>query len=128
MSNEYFYFIDAALLEHCVRDELNKSAPRRLAVIDPLEINIVNFKNLNLPSKVPVANHPSDESFGKRDVAMSNKLFIGSFAHIKLTFLITVCRKSRFRRKCSKRFPTTYPCPACRSEVWRNRCHCKEGS
>ena len=128
MSNEYFYFIDAALLEHCVRDELNKTAPRRLAVIDPLEINIVNFKNLNLPSKVPVANHPSDESFGKRDVAMSSKLFIGSFAHIKLTFLITVCRKSRFRRKCSERFPTSYPRPACRSEVWRNRCHCKEGS
>ena len=77
-------FIDAALLEHCVRDELNKTAPRRLAVIDPLEINIVNFKNLNLPSKVPVANHPSDESFGKRDVAMSSKLFIGSFSQIKL--------------------------------------------
>jgi glutaminyl-tRNA synthetase len=71
-----FCTTDAALLEHCVRDELNKTAPRRLAVIDPLEINIVNFKNLNLPSKVPVANHPSDESFGKRDVAMSNKLFI----------------------------------------------------
>ena len=68
---------DAALLEHCVRDELNKTAPRRLAVIDPLEINIVNFKNLNLPSKVSVTNHPSDESFGKRDVAMSSKLFIG---------------------------------------------------
>ena len=48
MTNEYFYFIDAALLEHCVRDELNKTAPRRLAVIDPLEINIVNFKNLTI--------------------------------------------------------------------------------
>ena len=78
-SPNHFGFSDAALLEHCVRDELNKTAPRRLAVIDPLEINIVNFKNLNLPSKVPVANHPSDESFGKRDVAMSNKIFIGSF-------------------------------------------------
>ena len=85
----YDYYIDAALLEHCVRDELNKTAPRRLAVIDPLEINIVNFKNLNLPSKVPVANHPSDESFGKRDVAMSSKLFIGSFARIKLIYDIS---------------------------------------
>ena len=75
--SDYYGFLDAALLEHCVRDELNKTAPRRLAVIDPLEINIVNFKNLNLPSKVSVANHPSDESFGKRYVAMSSKLFIG---------------------------------------------------
>ena len=68
---------EPALLEHCVRDELNKSAPRRLVVIDPIELNILNFKKLNLKSQVEVANHPANEAMGKRSVGFSEKLFIG---------------------------------------------------
>jgi len=67
---------EPALLEHCVRDELNKSAPRRLVVIDPIELNILNFKKLNLKSQVEVANHPANEAMGKRSVGFSEKLFI----------------------------------------------------
>merc|ERR1712128_245106 len=67
---------EPALLEHCVRDELNRTAPRRLAVLEPLELNIVNFNTLGLKSVVQVANHPMDASMGKREVAFSAKLFI----------------------------------------------------
>ena len=72
-----FCTTDAALLEHCVRDELNKTAPRRLVVIDPIEINIVNFDKLNLPKCVNVANHPANDAMGKRSVKISKRLFIG---------------------------------------------------
>ena len=74
---------EPALLEHCVRDELNKSAPRRLVVIDPIELNILNFKKLNLKSKVEVANHPANEAMGKRSVGFSEKLFIGQFQNFE---------------------------------------------
>ena len=72
-----FCTTEPALLEHCVRDELNKTAPRRLAVLDPLEINIVNFKQLNLPDTVTVANHPTNPDMGTRSVPLSQNLFIG---------------------------------------------------
>jgi glutaminyl-tRNA synthetase len=71
-----FCTTDAALLEHCVRDELNKTAPRRLVVMDPLEINIINFNKLNLSKSVTVPNHPANESMGNRNVNISNRLYI----------------------------------------------------
>ena len=74
-----FCTTDAALLEHCVRDELNKTAPRRLVVMDPLEINIINFNKLNLSKSVTVPNHPANESMGNRNVNISNRLYIGKY-------------------------------------------------
>lgn len=67
---------EPGLLEHCVRDELNKTAPRRLAVLDPVQIKIVNFKELNIPKTVSVANHPMNKEMGVRNVAISDTLFI----------------------------------------------------
>jgi glutaminyl-tRNA synthetase len=65
---------DVALLEHCVRDDLNKRAARRMAVLKPLKVVIENSEDL--PATVDAVNNPEDESAGTRKVAFSNELFI----------------------------------------------------
>lgn len=67
---------EPALLEHCVRDELNRTAMRRLAVLDPLMIKITNFKTLNLPKTTSVQNHPTNASLGARTVTISDTMYI----------------------------------------------------
>jgi glutaminyl-tRNA synthetase len=67
-------FIDFSLLEFCVREDLNKTAARMMAVLDPLKLVITNYpagKTENLQSE----NGP-DESFGTRTIPFSNELWI----------------------------------------------------
>ena len=66
---------DVALLEYDIRDHLNSSAPRRMAVLDPLKIVIENFSEEPTANLV-VSNHPQDESFGEREVSFSPEIFI----------------------------------------------------
>jgi glutaminyl-tRNA synthetase len=66
---------DVALLEHDIRDRLNSTAPRRMAVLDPLKVVIGNFAEENTTSLV-IPNHPQDESFGEREVSFSGEIFI----------------------------------------------------
>ena len=64
---------DPALLEWCVREELNRTAPRRMAVLDPVKLVIVNFEGVR---EVVLPNNPLDESAGTRKVPFSREIWI----------------------------------------------------
>ena len=66
---------DVALLEHAVRDELNRTAIRRMAVFDPLEVELTNWPEDQV-IEVDAINNPEDESAGARKVPFSGRLFI----------------------------------------------------
>jgi len=65
---------DVALLEHCVRDRLNKTAERRMAVFNPLKVVIENASDL--PSSVRAVNNPEDPAAGERDIPFGHEIFI----------------------------------------------------
>ncbi len=67
--------IDVALLEHCIREDLNKKAQRVMAVLNPLKVIIDNFPD-NLIEETDAINNPEDEKMGKRKVLFSKELFI----------------------------------------------------
>ena len=66
--------IDMSLLEECVRDELNRTAPRRMAVLNPLKVILTNFESDSETLSVP--NHPQNPEFGRRDITISKELYI----------------------------------------------------
>ena len=66
---------DYALLEHCMREELNTSAPRRMAVLDPIEVEITNFEDGKV-EYFDVSNNPADENSGTRKVPFTKHLYI----------------------------------------------------
>ena len=66
---------DVALLEHAVRNELNRTAVRRMAVFDPLEIELTNWPEDEV-IEVDAVNNPEDESAGTRKLPFSRRLFI----------------------------------------------------
>jgi glutaminyl-tRNA synthetase len=67
--------IDVALLEHCVREDLNKRAPRAMAVLRPLEVVIENYPEDQV-EYMDVANNPEDRAAGTRKVPFSRVLYI----------------------------------------------------
>lgn len=67
---------DVALLEFCVREDLNKRSLRRMAVLKPLKVIIENA--LEIPAEVDAVNNPEDPAAGTRKVAFSSELFIES--------------------------------------------------
>jgi glutaminyl-tRNA synthetase len=67
--------VDVALLEHCVREDLNKRAPRAMAVLRPLEVVIENFPEGHV-EHMDVANNPEDPSAGTRKVPFSRVIYI----------------------------------------------------
>jgi len=67
--------IDYAIFENCVREDLDASAPRRLAVLDPLKLVITNLAE-DHEETLSFANHPKDESFGTREVPFARELWI----------------------------------------------------
>ena len=67
--------IDIALLEHCVREDLNKSAPRVMAVLKPLEVVIDNYDE-DKSEELEAINNPEDMSMGTRKVPFSRVLYI----------------------------------------------------
>jgi glutaminyl-tRNA synthetase len=66
---------DMGLLEHAVRDHLNETADRRMAVLRPLKVVITNYPE-DKEETLPVPNHPQDESRGRREVPFSRELWI----------------------------------------------------
>ena len=66
---------DVALLDHCIRENLNKTAPRRMAVLDPLKVIIDNFPEGQI-DEVDVINNPEDPESGTRKVAFTRELYI----------------------------------------------------
>jgi len=67
--------IEIQLLEHCLREDLNKRAPRAMAVLNPLKVVITNYPD-GQTEEVDAVNNPEDESAGKRKVPFSRELYI----------------------------------------------------
>lgn len=67
--------VDMALLEFCVREHLNKIAPRVMAVLDPVRVVIDNYPE-NQTETVEIENNPEDEAAGTRMVPFSRELYI----------------------------------------------------
>ena len=67
--------VDMALLEFCVREHLNKSAPRVMAVLDPVRVVIDNYPE-GQTETVEIENNPEDETAGTRMVPFSRELYI----------------------------------------------------
>ena len=67
--------IDLSLLEYCVREDLNKVAERRMAVIDPLKVVITNYPEGKSES-FSCVNNPEDEAAGRREVPFGREIFI----------------------------------------------------
>lgn len=66
---------DIALLDSCLREDLNKRAMRVMAVLDPVKIIILNYPE-NKTEIFEAINNPEDENAGKREVFFSREIFI----------------------------------------------------
>lgn len=69
------YMIDFSLLEFCIREELNKTANRVMAVLDPVKLVITNYPEGKVEELV-AENNPEDASAGTRTLHFSNTLYI----------------------------------------------------
>lgn len=78
--------VDVAMLESAVRNDLNVNAPRVMAVLNPLKLQITN---LEAPEVLLVANHPADDTQGKREVQLGPEIWID---------------KDDFRQEANKKF------------------------
>jgi glutaminyl-tRNA synthetase len=67
--------IDIGLLEHCVREELNATAPRAMAVLDPLKIVLTNYPEDRI-EEMDVVNNPEDRAAGTRKVPFGREIYI----------------------------------------------------
>jgi glutaminyl-tRNA synthetase len=72
---KYISLTDVAVYEHAIRDDLNKRALRRLAVLHPIKVIITNFPE-GQTEELEAVNHPGDETAGKRQIPFSRELFI----------------------------------------------------
>lgn len=66
---------DVAVLEHEIRNVLNKTAPRRMAVLDPLKVVLVNYPE-GESENVEVQNNPEDPEAGTRSLPLGRELWI----------------------------------------------------
>ncbi len=67
--------VDVALLEHCIREDLNRRALRKMAVLRPLKVVIDNYPD-DLVEEMEATNNPEDISAGTRKVPFSKILYI----------------------------------------------------
>ena len=67
--------IDVVRLENSLREELNKTAPRVLGVLDPLKVVITNYPE-NKTEMLKAINNPEDENAGSREIPFSRELYI----------------------------------------------------
>ncbi len=67
--------VDFALLEHCVREDLNRTAPRVMAVIRPLKVVLENYPE-NQVEELTAENNPEDPSAGSRKIPFSRVIYI----------------------------------------------------
>jgi glutaminyl-tRNA synthetase len=67
--------VDMALLEHCIREELNKTAPRAMAVLRPLKVVILNYPEGQVED-LECVNNPEDAAMGTRKVPFSREIYI----------------------------------------------------
>lgn len=79
---------DVALLEYCIKDDLNKTAPRVMAVLDPVKVVITNYPE-GKEEWLTAENNQEDENAGFREVPFSREIFI---------------EKEDFREEANKKF------------------------
>jgi glutaminyl-tRNA synthetase len=72
---KYNALTDVAVLEHAIREDLNKRASRRLAVLRPLKLTITNLSPHHY-EELDAVNNPENEAAGKRKVPFSRDLYI----------------------------------------------------
>ena len=73
--NKFNSTVDFALLEHCLRENLNKTSARVMAVLRPLKVVITNYPE-GQSEELDAINNPEDESAGTRKVPFSRELYI----------------------------------------------------
>lgn len=79
---------DVALLEHCIKDDLNKTAPRVMAVLNPVKVVITNYPE-GKEEILTAENNQEDENAGSREVPFSREIYI---------------EKEDFREQANKKF------------------------
>ena len=67
--------VDVGMLEFCIREHLNKSAQRRMAVLRPLKVVIENYPEGQV-EELEAVNHPDDPSAGTRKISFGRELYI----------------------------------------------------
>ena len=67
--------VDIGLLEHCIREDLNETAPRAMAVLDPIRVTLTNWEEDKLVY-LTVENHPNHPEMGTRQVAFGRHILI----------------------------------------------------
>lgn len=67
--------IEMALLENCVRENLDHAAPRRMAVLRPLKVILTNYPNDKM-EELTAANHPNRPELGNRQLPFGREIFI----------------------------------------------------
>jgi glutaminyl-tRNA synthetase len=67
--------VDVQLLEHCIREVLNRTAPRRFAVLDPVPLTITNYPEGQV-EWFPLPNNPEDPAAGTRQLAFTKHLWV----------------------------------------------------
>ena len=70
-----YSIVDIELLEHCIREELNRTAERRIAVMKPIKLVIDNYPE-DLDETFEVSNNPSDPEAGTRLVHFTKEIYI----------------------------------------------------
>ena len=73
--NKFNSTIDVALLEHCVREDLNRTSPRVMAVLKPLKVVLTNYTDGQV-EYMDAINNPEDAAAGTRKVPFSKVLYI----------------------------------------------------
>ena len=73
--NKFNSTVDVALLEHCLREDLNKTSPRVMAVLNPLKAVITNYPDGQV-EEMDAVNNPEDPAAGTRKVPFSKVLYI----------------------------------------------------
>lgn len=67
--------VDVGMLEHCVREDLNRRAPRAMAVLDPLKVVITNYPEGQV-EEITADNIPDNPESGKRKIPFSREIYI----------------------------------------------------
>ena len=70
-----YSIVDYELLEHCIREELNDSAERRIAILNPIKVVVTNYPEDKV-EYFEVANNPSHPEFGTRKLPFTREIYI----------------------------------------------------
>ena len=67
--------VDINMLEHCIREELNENAPRRIAIAHPIKVVIDNYP-VDMEETFDLPNHPQKPELGTRPLAFTREIYI----------------------------------------------------